>query len=254
MAPLPDEHIPTSRLVNLRDLGGIRVAGGGEIKPGLLLRSDDASIIDEAQAVELLENGLTTVIDLRSPEEADLTGRGVLAAHPVHHHALPLTRHDAAPTELAATIADGRPESLGRWYADLFVDKAEDLVVGLTAVARAPGAVLFHCAAGKDRTGVFAAAVLSALGAHEDAIVADYARSDPLMPQVLARLRPLKPAAPPGSSELNTVVLTAPAAAMSSMLRTLEHEHGGAHAVLQHVGLHPSVTLALAERLVEPAS
>jgi protein-tyrosine phosphatase len=253
MAPLPAGRIVTSRLKNLRDLGGIPIAGGGEVKSGLLLRSDDASIIDEAQAVELLESGLTTVIDLRSPEEADHTGRGVLAAHRVHHHALPLTRHDAAPTVLAAAIADGRPESLGRWYADLFVDKAEDLVTGLTAVARAPGTVLFHCAAGKDRTGIFAAAVLSALGAHEDAIIADYAKSDPLMPQVLARLSSLEPAAVPGSTELNSVVLTAPAVAMSSMLRTLEREHGGARAVLQHAGLHPSVTLALAERLVEPA-
>jgi protein-tyrosine phosphatase len=252
LTAVPHGRIPTSRLVNLRDLGGTPIVGGGRIKRGLLLRSDDASTIDDAQAAELVGGGLTTVIDLRSPEEADYTGRGVLGAYPVDYHALPLTRHDAAPTVLAAAIAGGRPEDLGRWYADLFVHRAASLVAGLITVARAPGAVLFHCAAGKDRTGIFAAAVLSALGAHEDAIITDYALSDALMPDVLARLSSLKPATPHSTVELNDVILTAPAAAMDTMLRTLDQEHGGTRAVLRYAGLQPSVVLAMAEKLVDP--
>jgi hypothetical protein len=49
--------------------------------------------------------------------------------------------------------------------------------------------VLFHCAAGKDRTGVLAALVLSVLGADKDSIVADYLLSDAAVAPVLARLR-----------------------------------------------------------------
>jgi protein-tyrosine phosphatase len=252
MTPLFEKRITTSRLINLRDLGGTPIMGGGKVKPGLLLRSDDASIIDDVQAFELVEQGLTTVIDLRSPEEAEYTGRGALGAYPVDYYALPLTRHNAAPTQLADAIADGRPESLGRWYGDLLVSKAASLVAGLTTVAQAPGAVLFHCAAGKDRTGVFAAAVLSALEAHEDAIITDYAHSDVLMPEILARLSSLKPASPPSTVELNSVVLTAPSASMYSMLRTLEQEHGGIRAVLQRAGLDSSLTTAMTEKLVDP--
>jgi protein-tyrosine phosphatase len=251
MAPPSNSRITPSRLINLRDLGGTPVAGGGRIVPGLIFRSDDASFVDEAQAADLVHQGLTTVIDLRSPEEADYTGRGALGAYPVKHHALPLTRHDAAPIALASAIEDGRPESLGWWYADLFVSKAHSLVAGLVIVAEAPGAVLFHCAAGKDRTGLFAAAVLSTLGASDDAIVADYAQSNSLMPEVLSRLSGLKPSTPPETVELNSVVLTAPAAAMSAMLRILDQEHGGAQAVLQRAGLQASTALAMTERFVE---
>jgi hypothetical protein len=76
-------------------------------------------------------------------------------------------------------------------YARMVRDAAPQLVTALSVIAHAPGATAFHCAAGRDRTGVLAAVLLLALGATDDDIVADYARTGPNMAAVLERSRPL---------------------------------------------------------------
>ncbi|WP_309069838.1 tyrosine-protein phosphatase, partial [Microbacterium sp.] len=71
--------------VNLRDLGGTPVAGG-TVRPGFAIRADDLSYVTDEVAVELVDAGLTSVIDLRSNFETRITGRGPLADHAVTYH------------------------------------------------------------------------------------------------------------------------------------------------------------------------
>jgi protein-tyrosine phosphatase len=85
----------------------------------------------------------------------------------------------ADPEALAATFAEvTTAEAMGRWYATMAVDAAATIVAGLDAVAAARGAVLFHCSAGKDRTGLGAALILTALGVSRAEIIADYVATD----------------------------------------------------------------------------
>ncbi|PZU40124.1 MAG: protein-tyrosine-phosphatase [Microbacterium sp.] len=181
--------ITLSAPVNLRDLGGIPVAGG-TLRPGLAVRADDLSMITEADAVTLTERGLSSVIDLRSSGEVALTGRGPLAGLPVAYHHLPLM----------ADIGEGMPreglrafthEAMGRMYVRMVEGAAPQLATALTVIALAPGATAFHCAAGRDRTGVVAALLLLALGATDDDIVEDYARTEPNMSAINERMRPV---------------------------------------------------------------
>ena len=256
---------PPSRLANLRDLGGIAVEGG-RIRPGLVLRSDDVATTTAEQVAELVEAGLSTIIDLRSAGEAHRTGRGPAAGYPVDYVPLPLTT-DAlgAPTDQAdKLLASVRtPEHVGRWYAKIFTAQKENLVRGLTAVADAEGTVLFHCAAGKDRTGLFAAALLSVLGAGPEAIADDYAKTQARLPEVYRRM---------GLTELtgdaripaDHPVLAAHPAAMRAMLATLAEGvgdaggaagtagHGGVLAVLRAGGLTSDVAGRLRGKLVQP--
>jgi protein-tyrosine phosphatase len=181
--------ITLSAPVNLRDLGGIPVAGG-TLRQGLAVRADDLSMITEADAVTLTERGLSSVIDLRSSGEVALTGRGPLAGLPVAYHHLPLMADIGAgmPREGLRAFTH---EAMGRMYVRMVEGAAPQLATALTVIALAPGATAFHCAAGRDRTGVVAALLLLALGATDDDIVEDYARTEPNMPAINERMRPV---------------------------------------------------------------
>lgn len=183
--------IPPSPLSNFRDLGGV-VTIDGVVRSDVLWRSDDASFVPAAQADELIQRGLTTLIDLRSGQERAATGRGVFGTHSTDYHHIPLTDHMALPEALAAAMLRGATtDEVGRWYADIVEHKSQEIVRALEIIASAEGATLFYCSAGKDRTGVLAAVLLAALGAGADDIVADYARTELHLDRTRARLRPL---------------------------------------------------------------
>jgi len=236
-----------SRLNNFRDLGGIPVEGG-VIARGRVFRSDDVSTVPPEQAAELWERGIRTIIDLRSPEEADHTGRGPLGDYDIAYLRLPLLRGGAEPEEFLRHLREdsATPEIVGGYYASTFVVEAETIVAALRTIAAAQGGVVFHCAAGKDRTGIMAAGVLAALGADDDAIAQDYARSAAAVPRIMARVSAsighlmgesdeYFRAVAEGSATVSPL-LGADRDAMIAMLRRLREEHGGPAAVLAAAG------------------
>ncbi|MER7797288.1 tyrosine-protein phosphatase [Microbacterium sp. NPDC096154] len=174
--------------VNLRDLGGTRVEGG-EIRPGFAIRADDLSYVTDEIAADLVEAGLTSVIDLRSNVETRITGRGPLADHAVtYHHVSLLGDMRGAVSKEDFRSGDYRATYVPM-YVGMFEAGAPLIVNALAVMATAPGTVAFHCAAGKDRTGVLAASLLLALGADDDAIVEDYGRTGPNVGAIMARSR-----------------------------------------------------------------
>lgn len=247
-----DTVIELSAPVNLRDLGGIRIAGG-LLREGLAVRADDLSVITDADAAELVERGLTAVIDLRTTDEVGLTGRGPLARRPVAYHHLPLM----------ASIGEGMPQDgpvaidhvrMGELYARMVEGAAPQLVNALSIIALTPGTTAFHCAAGRDRTGVLAAVLLLVLGADDDAIVADYARTDPNMAAIQERMRPVmgvlmarlgfdleQMASVTFSDEPMDV-------SMRTMLARLRERHGDALAPLRAAGLGEDLIARLRTR------
>jgi protein-tyrosine phosphatase len=251
----PRSPLALSALANFRDLGGIPVAGG-TVRAGAVFRSDDVSTAHAGDGERLRARGLSTVIDLRSPEEVAHTGRGVLDGDDIDYHHLPLTTTVAAPVGAGEGLrALTTPEAVGRWYAGLAIGDARTIVAGFEAVAASPGPVLFHCAAGKDRTGVFAASLLTVLGAEPDAIIADYALTDSVMPAILARLEPffaslLGEDHEPWDVATSGAILAAPAESMSTMLRLLDQQPGGFVGVLRAGGLTDDLIGRLRARLV----
>ncbi|ORL73426.1 tyrosine-protein phosphatase [Prescottella equi] len=174
---------------NLRDLGGIATSDG-VVRPGFAIRADDLSLADPDSAARLAEGGLTAVVDLRSPDEVRITGRGPLAELPVTYHHVPFIASVAETTREAAHASDVLDQStFAAMYIRMFETAAPRIVTALSIIAHSPGAVAFHCAAGQDRTGVLAASLLLALGADHDAIVSDYIATGPNSESIADRTR-----------------------------------------------------------------
>lgn len=208
---------------NLRDLGGLPASADRWVRPGFVFRGDYPSFGDaDEQAVRSL--GLRTVVDLR---------RGTEAAY----ECVAWEQHGVQ--YLRCPISAGDTSSWHARYAGYLLHRPTTVVAAVRRVLDpAAHPVLFHCAAGKDRTGVVAALVHAVLGVPRDLIVDDYLLTAPSVPAVLARLRAAGPYADmlAGDSDADQ----APQAAhLRSLLDHLE-DAGGAEAWLLDHGLTPA--------------
>jgi hypothetical protein len=168
---------------NVRDLGGLPVSGGRETRWGALVRADavDRLTADGWSALEA--HGVRTVIDLRNNDElrADVAPRpGRLTT--VH---LPLDGMEDA--EFWDDWATGPQFGTPLYYAPFlkrFPTRTAEIV---STIARAaPGAVVFHCMGGRDRTGLISILVLALAGVTPDDIAADYAMTADVLDEFLA--------------------------------------------------------------------
>jgi hypothetical protein len=219
---------------NFRDLGGYPTTDGGYTRWHRLFRSDSLHELTEDDISVLRGLPLSSVIDLRTPTEVERTGRGRLADEPLHYVNLSVTVQEggetqAAPTEFQADLADRY-----LWYLDV---GAQNLAVALTTIgdpSRSP--LVFHCAAGKDRTGVLAALLLDILGVTRDAIIADYALTESRMTFIMARLRK-DPAVGDRVDELPAHLFAVSPATIERFLDLLYEQHGGAYSWALRAGV-----------------
>jgi protein-tyrosine phosphatase len=182
----PDRALALDGCVNFRDLGGYRARDGRRIRWRRLFRADGLNRLSEADLGFLLDVGMATVVDLRTVDEATSRGRFPVELVPVRYFGLPLT--DVLPP--AEELPEWREAS---YVADRYLGMVRQGGPALTRAIEAIGArgslpAVFHCSAGKDRTGVLAALLLAFLGVPDETIVEDYALSAVAMEGLLARL------------------------------------------------------------------
>jgi hypothetical protein len=229
---------------------------GGRIKPGRLQRSDDVTTVPVEWAVDLVAEGVVATIDLRSAAETILTGPGPLPRLGVAYHWLPLI----ADVRLDATLpSQASPDEVGHWYADLVEINAQRLATAFQVVADNSGGVLFHCTIGKDRTGILAALLLSALGASDAVIAADYQRTEANLAALYNRAAGLIGALlnqPDGRTPkllipaVGSALRSAPEASIIALLNHLRRRHGQVLGPLLDAGLTPVIITELRQQLV----
>lgn len=244
-------------LANLRDLGGTPIPSGS-VRSAVLFRSDDLSLSARDEIVDLVDRGLSLILDLRSPMEKLVRPHRYLDGLDLEYHSLSFVDDAIDPRTAAARMTEIVTASdLGRWYAQMTQDAAAVIVRGLELLANTEGATLFHCAAGKDRTGIFAAAVLTVLGADDEAIIADYARTNEVIGLVLERLaRAATEEQEPDTQHWNiemfnseSPLLRAHADAARAMLADLDELQGGMLNLLRGAGLTSTTEKCLQDRL-----
>lgn len=237
-------------LRNLRDVGGLRTTDGRRVRRGILWRSATPTFMDAPQARLLAEHlGIRTRVDLRSATEVEETHNEGLAAVPglaVEH--LPLR---AGGAWAHRPDLDDPSAAVAEHYAH-YLQHSADSVTRIVALAADPARspLLVHCTAGKDRTGVALAVVLSAVGVTHEEIVADYARTRDDLDALLLQLRTL-PAYKERLAALPEESLTAEPRTMELFLARLEEEHGGARGYLTRHGVDGTILGRLQTVLLE---
>lgn len=229
-----------SDCVNVRDLGGLPTRGRDPTRFGAIVRSDSPHRLTPDGRRALEEYGITTIVDIREPHERARDGIAFADGGPVRTVFVPL--HDQASLAAIRGI-DGRLA----YNVTMLEHARANLAAAVRAIAAAPaGAVLFHCAVGKDRSGIVAALVLAVAGVESDAIAGDYATSEerltPLRDEMLATADPAR------RDGLRTM-WGAPRADMLGTLACLEERHGGAARYLATAGVGDAELARVAERL-----
>ena len=219
------ETLHVEGLVNLRDLGGLPIEGGGETRFGRLLRSDSPHRLDEGGARVLADAGVSTVVDLRTASERSerpnlLVSVGRDRVRPradLHRRDRVSRRADHRDRRVQLVAARPRHAASGqRWRQ---------------SPMRPSAPILVHCHAGKDRTGVVVALVLLLAGVGADAIADDYALSGVQLADMLARDR--VSAVERGMDEVRAERLfTVRREAMVETVERIASDHGGAASYL----------------------
>jgi len=167
-------RIPLEGAFNVRELGGYPVSGGAT-SFHKFLRADDLGRLTERDIQTLLDYGVIAVIDLRSGAELRNLPNPFATLETVEYVNLPLMSDAAAAPDLTRVMADVPEDYLKQAYIEMLVNSQMVIAEIFRFIARHPdGCVLFHCAAGKDRTGVIAALLLGLAGVARADILANY--------------------------------------------------------------------------------
>ena len=233
----PARHIRLPGTRNLRDVGGYPTADGRVTRWRTLLRTDALVRLPAASQDALLDLGLRNVIDLRWPHEIDDAPSVFQASNRVTYRSIPLLLDDPTPRlGLAGT------------YLHMLDDRGPQLADVVHSLLE-PGGLpaVIGCAAGKDRTGVAVAVVLSAVGVPGDIVVEDYALSrsafaDAVDDEHLVDWR------------ADALEVECAPEYMAAALEHLEQRHGGARALLRRNGVGDESLERLVELMTEPAA
>ena len=173
----PRRLVPLDAVHNFRDLGGYPTHDGRTTRWRVLFRADGLYRLTRADLDRVRELGLRTVVDLRT--HGELADRGTFPHqhHPVDFHHVPVIDETWSPDDgLHEVDAADFLEAAYRSMLDGTPERFADAFVRLCAADALPA--VFHCAAGKDRTGVLAMLVLGSLGVQREFIAADYALTE----------------------------------------------------------------------------
>jgi protein-tyrosine phosphatase len=253
---LPDVGRDPLRLIrlnavhNFRDLGGYPTADGGTTRWGRLFRADGLYRLTDADLDVVRQLGLRTVIDLRTREELDERGTFPVNDHPVtfHHVSVITSTWTAADAEGEHDAAD----FLERAYLAI-LDEGEERLAEALVLLSEPGALpaVFHCAAGKDRTGLLAMLVLGCLGVPDDYIVADYSLTEDGMQRMREWAEREQPELFQRISSGPTIFSAAVPEAMHRMIGHVRERHGGLREFALALGVPAEAIERLRAELVD---
>jgi len=251
----PARKIPLDGPVNFRDLGGYRTTEGRTVRWRQVFRADGLeTMTDRDVAVVTDELGVETVIDLRTAREIEYVGVGPVPEAGVSWHNVSIIDETQRAWQEAleqGTIVDQ--------YFVMLEGSAAKFVEAFGIVADTDGPLVFHCAAGKDRTGLLAGLLLSTLGVDDEQIGHDYALTAAVLPELEARFvaRMKDPrfkeqyGARPERMQAAHRSMSADAQTLAAVLSGLRERAGSPEAWLRDHGVSEATIARLRVRLVD---
>jgi protein tyrosine/serine phosphatase len=238
--------LPLAGASNFRDLGGLPTSSGAPTRWRRVFRSDTLQDLADTDVKLLrIDVGLTTIIDLRTSREIANEGRGPLEAEPVGYVHLPFI----ADLEVQDEVPDAVERDVLADYVHMLDTAGHIIAEAVHTIAVSDGPVVFHCAAGKDRTGILAALVELLVGVPREVVVGDYELTNQVIEQICERL---------ARFDTYTNVRVNPAShfrcrpvVMEGFVDLLDERHGGAGGWARASGLAHTDLTRLRALLVE---
>jgi protein-tyrosine phosphatase len=247
----PRRLIGLEAVHNFRDLGGYHTAGGRTTKWRTLFRSDGLYRLRGADDMSrVMQLGLKSVIDLRTEREQREQGIFPIDDIEVTFHHLSIV--DVTWSDTETPEFDDEVEFLVWGYRDMLEIGSSRFADAMHVLAQTDSLpAVFHCAAGKDRTGVLAALLLSSLGVEDAHICADYGLTQDAMRRSIAWSKVHRPELAERYATIPKAYLAADPRAMQIILTELAQQHGSVRNYVREIGVADATVEALGNLLLE---
>ena len=249
MQDFEERHHAFEGCFNFRDIGGYENKEGQKVKWGKYFRAGRQDRMSEADLEGARSLSIKTQIDLRRPDEIEMQGRGPLEAQGTEYVNLPVIP-EGGSERLSQLVGDTKISGqryLG--YLHFGPECWQRMFAIFAAPTRLP--VLIHCTAGKDRTGVSTAFLLTVLGVDRATIEADYLLTNWDVDRQVDFVENTV-GLPEGIDKATMKQLAGvPETAMHDFLNGLDEEYGGALAYLESIGIDQQIQSAVRTEFLE---
>jgi len=236
-------HLALSGAYNFRDLGGYRTRSGATTKWRRIIRADSPHRLSKQDIDKLLGQGLTSVIDMRSNNEIKSAPNPFAVHSRVNYQNIGLFDH-LAPNAMPDDNRRPSNDPLLDFYVTTLANRQSAIRDVLNAIATAQkGAVMFHCTAGKDRTGLISALLLGLVEVKEEEIISDYVQTKPLITELVREFLEL---AKRNGADLTSYrpLLECNPDTMRKVMQHIKDRYNSVPDFLTEIGLQPiSITL-----------
>jgi protein-tyrosine phosphatase len=233
-----DRRLAWAACLNIRDFGGLRTHDGRLTKRGVLIRASMIGTLTADGEEAMRIHGVRTVVDLRWPAEVE--ARPSIFAKGIAY------RNTPVDSDRQLALLDHASEGTMASQLAILSRPSSGIRDALEAIAASEPAVVIHCQAGRDRTGIVAALILATAGVLDEDIDADYCASDEALADEYARFTRERPDVAKGIPD----AIVRRKQVMGDVLRSLRDAYGDTAGYFAALGVTPGARDRLRRMLV----
>lgn len=222
---------------NTRDIGGYAARDGGKTRCGAFLRSDIPQMLTDCDIAAIKAAGITDVIDLRSLDEVNRLPCAFNDVEEINYHHYALNGNGRVPKS---------PDKVAESYMEI-ANGHESVANVMRIIAKSSGGVLYHCTAGKDRTGVLTAILMMLAGTSSEDIIEDYMQSEPNLREITDKLCSMY-------DDLDKDVITPQRRYIEEFINLFTEKYGSADNYMEQIGLEQIEVNSIYKKLVTNVS